>query len=114
MARRGRRGTGDTGPSKLTLDCDICGEPMEIDRLRYVAMMKAGERPRCRKNGCERLCGAKNPATSRRPEVLDVIAVPPATVLWPSEKKGRKNGALAKLAVRRGTVESCGGHRENE
>lgn len=109
MARR-----DGTGPGKLTLDCDICGEPMEVDRLRYVELVKAGKRPRCRKNGCERLCGVQNPMTSRVSEVLAVVDVPPTVVYWPRIKKGRKNGALAKLAVKRVTVEGCSEGPVNE
>ena len=104
----------ETGPSRLTMDCDICGEPMEVDRLKYVELVKSGERPRCRKNGCERLCGAKNPATSRRRKVLAVVEVPAFVVYWPRVKKGRKNGALASLAVKRETVEGCGRCSANE
>lgn len=106
MARRRSR---EAGPSKLTIDCDICGEPMEVDRLRYVELVKAGQRPRCRRNGCERLCGAKSAVTSRMMEVLAETGVSPLMVLWPQTKNGRKNGALAKLAVKRETVEGCSG-----
>lgn len=102
MARR-----REAGPSKLTIDCDICGEPMKVDPQKYVELIKSGQRPRCRKNGCERLCGAKNAVTSRSPEVLAEIGVAPLVVYWPRAKKGRKNGALAKLAVKCETVEGC-------
>ena len=95
----------DRGPSKLTVDCDICGEPMTIDRHRYLALIRAGQRPRCRRNGCERLCGAKTPGTARSGQPLAVIGVPPLLVVWPGSKKGRTNGALAKLAVRRLGIE---------
>jgi len=61
----------DRGPSKLTVDCDICGEPMTIDRHRYLALIRAGQRPRCRRNGCERLCGAKTPGTARSGQTLE-------------------------------------------
>ena len=101
-----------TGPSKLTIDCDICGEPMSVSRRRYVELIKAGQRPRCRKNGCERLCGLKNHGTARRREVLATVEIPHHVISWPSEKRGNKNGALAKLAVKRMTVEDCAECRE--
>ena len=92
----------------MTLDCEICGEPVVLTPTRYVALVKAGRRPRCVKNGCVRLCGpcersgdAKIPGTAREPEVLATIDVPLVRVLWPKRKKGRKNGALAKLTVSR-------------
>lgn len=85
----------------LSLDCDICGEPVVLSRRRYVQLVKAGERPRCRKNGCERLCGPQNLRTSRGAEVLAVAAVPLLVVTWPAKKRGNANGALAKLAVNR-------------
>lgn len=84
---------------RLMLDCDICGEPVYLSRDRYVELVRSGERPRCRRNGCERLCGAKNTGTARTSEVLDVLAVPLLVVTWPREKRGNTNGALAKLAV---------------
>jgi len=86
---------------KLILDCEICGEPVVLSPSRYVALVKAGERPRCRKNGCERLCGVKRAGTSRGTQVLAEQRVPPLIVQWPYTKKGNKNGALAKLAVKR-------------
>jgi hypothetical protein len=33
------------------------------------------------------------------PEILDVIDVPLRRVHWPARKKGKSNGALAKLRV---------------
>lgn len=85
--------------SKLTLNCEICGEPVELTRHRHLELVKAGELPRCRKNGCERLCGRKKPGAARMPELLDVIDVPLRQVQWPKSKKGNINGALAKLRV---------------
>ena len=84
---------------RLMLDCDICGEPVYLSRERYVELVRRGEKPRCRKNGCERLCGAKNTGTARMPEVLDVVEVPLLEISIPSQKKGNINGALAKLRV---------------
>ena len=86
---------------RLMLDCDICGEPVYLSRDRYVELVRAGERPRCRKNGCERLCGAKNAGTARTTELLDVIDVPLVRVSWPRGKRGNSNGALAKFRVSR-------------
>jgi len=86
---------------KLILDCEICGEPVVLSPSRYVALVRAGERPRCRKNGCERLCGAKSAGTSRGTQVLAGARVSPLVVQWPHTKRGNKNGALAKLAVKR-------------
>jgi hypothetical protein len=101
------------GPSRLTIDCDICGEPMKVDRLRYAALIKAGERPRCRKNGCERLCGAKHPATSRSAEGLPVQKVGVLTLTRTGRKKSRKPGALEKLRVTRASIEDYAAGREN-
>ena len=84
---------------RLMLDCDICGEPVYLSRLRYLELLRRDERPRCRQNGCERLCGAKIPGTARGAEVLDVLDVPLRVVTWPRGKRGNTNGALAKLAV---------------
>lgn len=86
---------------RLMLDCDICGEPVYLSPQRYVELVRAGELPRCRKNGCERLVGARKAGTARTSEVLDVIPVPLVEVEIPVEKKGNANGALAKLRVRR-------------
>jgi len=86
---------------RLMLDCDICGEPVYLSRRRYVELVRAGRRPRCRKNGCERLCGARNAGTARMTEILDVIDVPLLVVSWPRAKRGNRNGALAKLRVSR-------------
>ena len=86
---------------RLSLDCDICGEPVVLSKRRYVQLVKAGRRPRCRKNGCERLCGVQNPRTSRGAEVLAVTQVSLLAVTWPAKKRGNANGALAKLAVSR-------------
>jgi hypothetical protein len=101
------------GPSRLTIDCDICGEPMKIERLRYAALIKAGERPRCRKNGCERLCGAKRPATSRSAEVLPAQKVGVLTITRAGRQKSRKPGALEKLRVTRESIEDYAAGREN-
>jgi len=102
----------DRGPATLTIDCDICGEPMTIDRHRYLALIRAGQRPRCRRNGCERLCGAKTPGTARSGQTLEAtgdrgngVMRAPLLITWPGSKKGRKNGTLAKLAVRRLGIE---------
>ena len=81
------------------LDCEICGEPMVLSPARYVALVKAGQRPRCRQNGCERFCGAKNPRRSRGAEVLAVERGGLLRIAVPVVKRGRKNGALAKLIV---------------
>ena len=81
------------------LDCEICGEPVTLPAARYVALVKAGQRPRCRQNGCERFCGAKNPGRSRGAEVVAVQRVGLLRVEVPVRKRGRKNGALAKLIV---------------
>ncbi len=86
--------------NRLMLDCDVCGEPVYLSPERYLALKRADELPRCRKNGCERLCGAKTVGTARNAEVLAVVDVPLVVVTWPREKKGNANGALAKLAVR--------------
>lgn len=86
---------------KLTLDCDICGEPVVLSPERYVELVKAGQRPRCRKNGCERLCGAKNPRTARSSKVLATRGVALLRVDWPRTKRSSQQGALAKLAVSR-------------
>ena len=104
----------DRGPSRLTIDCEICGEPMQVNRKRYVELVKAGERPRCRKNGCERLCGAKNPRTSRTSEVVLGERVGALLVSRTGRKKSRKPGALEKLRVTRLTVEGCADCCENE
>jgi len=74
---------------------------MVVSPQRYVELKKSGRLPRCRKNGCERLCGAQNPVTSREPEVLATIEVPLLVVKWPRQKRGNRNGALAKLHVSR-------------
>jgi len=98
----------------LTIDCEICGEPVVLTPARYLAMKRAGERPRCRKNGCERLCGAKTPRRSRTSEVLAVQDVALLRVRWPAKKRGkpgRKHGVLAKLGVSRDgewRYEGCG------
>lgn len=34
------------------MNCDICGEPMYLEPERYLELRRAGEQPRCRKNGC--------------------------------------------------------------
>lgn len=81
------------------LDCDICGEAVYVSRIRYVQLVKAGRRPRCRKNGCERLCGPHIQAAARMTETLDTIEVPLRRVHWPRAKKGNRNGALARLRV---------------
>lgn len=81
------------------LDCDICGEPVALSPARYVALVQAGERPRCRRNGCERLCGEKRAGTARGAEVLATQGVGVLQVAWPVAKKGRRNGPLAKLRV---------------
>jgi len=86
---------------KLTLDCDICGEPVVVSKARYVELVRNGRRPRCRANGCERLCGAQAPRPARNAEVLATQGVPLLLVSWPREKRGRQNGALARLAVSR-------------
>jgi len=86
---------------RLMLDCDICGEPVYLSGTRYVELVRAGEKPRCRKNGCEQLCGAKNVVAARTTEVLDVISVTPSVVVLPRRKRGNRNGALAKLRVSR-------------
>jgi hypothetical protein len=84
---------------RYMLDCDVCGEPVYLTPQRYVELKRQDRRPRCRKNGCERLCGVQTPATARTPELIDVIEVPPRVVYWPRRKKGNANGALAKLHV---------------
>jgi hypothetical protein len=84
---------------RLMLDCEICGEPVYLSGPRYLELVKAGRLPRCRTNGCERLCGRGNTATARTPEILDVLDVPLRRVHWPTSKKGNRNGALAKLRV---------------
>lgn len=84
---------------RLMLDCEICGEPVYLSKSRYVALIRAGQRPRCRRNGCERLCGARNTGVARMSEVLDVQDVPLRVVTWPRKKCGNPNGALAKLRV---------------
>lgn len=84
---------------RLTLECEVCGEDVVLSPERFVKLVKAKELPRCRRNGCERLCGRKNAATARMPELLDTIEVPPRRVHWPRQKKGNPNGALAKLRV---------------
>lgn len=86
---------------RLMLDCDICGEPVLLSASRFLELAKLGERPRCRKNGCERLCGAKRTGTSRGSQVLAEQRVGWWIVQWPHTKRGNKNGALAKLAVKR-------------
>lgn len=86
---------------QLMLDCDICGEPVVLSPARYVELIREGKRPRCRRNGCERLCGAKNTGTARVSEVLIVLDVPLRKVNWPRAKRGNRNGALAKLRVTR-------------
>jgi hypothetical protein len=86
---------------KLMLDCDICGEPVVLSPARYVELVQAGARPRCRKNGCERLCGVKTTGIARSAEVLETVAVGILRVEVPGKKRGRKNGSLAKLRVRR-------------
>jgi len=93
-------GTTKRKKRRLMLDCDICGEPMELSPSRYVAWVRAGERPRCRRNGCERLCGVKTPGTARGAEGesgqrVGVLSVSPVT-----GSGGPQHGALAKLRVR--------------
>jgi len=112
-ARRKTKAEAKPKKRRLTLDCDICGEPVELSPARYVELVRAGERPRCRKNGCERLCGRKKAGTSRSGQVLATQEVPLLAVHWPQEKKGRKNGALAKLAVSRDEAWRYEGCREN-
>lgn len=88
------------GPARLTMDCEICGEPMQVSRQRYVELVAAGEKPRCRKNGCERLCGAKRAGSVRTAERLDTVEFSTVAVEWPGVKRGNGNGALAKLRVK--------------
>lgn len=87
------------------LDCDVCGEPVELRPARYAEWVRIGERPRCR--GCERLCGAKRPGTARGPEVLAVVEVGSLSIFWPRVKRGNANGALAKLRVRPDAAIPC-------
>lgn len=83
---------------KLLLDCDVCGETKQVTKNRYLALIQAGHKhTRCR--DCERLCGAILPRRSRGMEVLTTVEVPPVEVVWPRQKKGNPNGALAKLRV---------------
>lgn len=90
---------------KLILDCEICGEPVILSKSRYVELVRMGCKPRCRKNGCsqltarERSSDAKTPGTARKTEILATIEVPLLRMRWPKLKRGKKNGALAKLTV---------------
>lgn len=84
---------------QLMLDCEICGEPVVLQPSRYVELVRLNEKPRCRKNGCERLCGSKNAGAARMPESLAVLDVQLRRVHWRRRKKGNANGALAKMAV---------------
>ena len=93
--------------SRLILDCEICGEPVVLPPRRYVELVRAGERPRCRRNGCERLCGAKTPRTSRDAQVIGAVGVLRIGVTRRQARKRRRNGALAKLCVSR-----CGDWRK--
>lgn len=93
--------TKATKRRRLMLDCEICGEPVVLQPQRYLALVKAGRLPRCRKNGCERLCGRQNTGVARTTEVIDMIDVPLLVIEWPGRKRGNRNGALAKLRVRR-------------
>ncbi len=95
------------------LDCDTCGEPVALSEARFVALVAAGERPRCRKNGCERFSGAKNTRTDRGTEVLATEGDSLFKIEFPRFKKGRKNGALAKLRVNQMRIASCGASSGN-
>lgn len=86
---------------KLMLACEICTQPVYLSPRRYVELVRAGRLPRCRKNGCERLCGAKNFGTARTPQVLCTVPVGMQRVEWSSTKRGNVNGALAKMRVKR-------------
>lgn len=37
-----------------TIDCGLCGESVTMDRRRYLAHIRAGTLPFCRRNGCHR------------------------------------------------------------
>jgi len=89
------------------LRCDICGDWVYLQPDRYEQLVRANELPRCRKNGCERLCGAKNAGTARVTELIASLDVPPVVVHWPRRKKGNANGALAKLRVSRDQAWRC-------
>lgn len=84
------------GRRRLMMDCDICGEPMEVSRARYVALAASGQRPRCRRNGCERLCGAKRAGRSRGTEVLAAVRVGLSRVEWRRRRGGGAGRPLAK------------------
>lgn len=84
---------------RLMLDCEICGEPVYLSKQRYVELVRASRRPRCRRNGCERLCASQNAGAARMPQLHTALDVPLRVVYWPATKRGNRNGALAKLRV---------------
>ena len=98
---------------RLYMDCDVCGEAVALAPARYAELVRTGQRPRCRRNGCERLCGTQTAGTARGAELLAVVEVAPLVVEWPRVKKGRRNGALAKRRVRRVANTSYGAGRGN-
>ena len=102
MARKAKRKR-----RKLILDCEICGVAMCLPPARYLALVAAGRRPRCRRNGCQRLLGAgersgdaKTPGTARKAEILMATKVRGFLVSRRRFPAGRRNGALEKLAVK--------------
>jgi len=84
----------------LILDCEGCGEPVTLSPARYDELVLAGQRPLCRKNGCERFYGAKSAGTSRSAQVPVVVELPDSTVVWKKKKRGHRNGPLAKMVVK--------------
>lgn len=83
----------------MTLDCLVCGEPVELSKARFVELVRAGRRPVCRKNGCERLSGARNAGAAR--VVEGAVRLDLATVVERDDgpKRGNANGSLAKWRV---------------
>ena len=86
---------------------------MQLTPERYVALVKAGARPRCRRNGCERLCGVKKAVTARFTEEVGVVGVATMRISCMDDNRRRKRGDLEKLYVRRVPIAGYEGCPDN-
>lgn len=49
--------TLDNTSSAMILPCRCCGDPVNVSKKRYLALIEAGALPVCVRNGCKRLVG---------------------------------------------------------
>lgn len=98
---------------QLELPCLICHEPVALSRRRFLALVRAGRRPVCRRNGCHRYArerrGAAEDAGTARGSVVQAPTHVARVVLVGEQRPDNwPHGSLAKARVRRIVAGGCG------